>query len=80
MRNVPEERPGIPRHPQIYPLFTHRASVLHRCSSAETRQSLLAALRTLNEFNMDGLDVHYSPQGRSGVALTIINAGGNLQK
>ncbi len=59
------------------------AEAVRRCGGTVTRASLLAALRSLGEFNMGGLYVNYSPQARKGwggVDLSIINAGGNLQK
>lgn len=59
------------------------AEAVRRCGTEVTRASLLAALRSLGEFNMGGLYVSYGPQARKGwggVDLTIINASGNLQK
>jgi branched-chain amino acid transport system substrate-binding protein len=48
-----------------------------------TRARLVAALRTMGEYNLGGVYINYGPQakkGWGGVDLTIMNASGNLQK
>jgi branched-chain amino acid transport system substrate-binding protein len=56
---------------------------VRRAGSRPDREHVLAALKTLGEYNLGGLWVNYTPQARkgwSGVDLTIINVDGRLQK
>jgi branched-chain amino acid transport system substrate-binding protein len=56
---------------------------VRRAGSRPDREHVLAALKTLGEYNLGGLWVNYTPQARKGwggVDLTIINSDGNLRK
>ncbi|CAN5569154.1 ABC transporter substrate-binding protein [soil metagenome] len=59
------------------------AEAVRRAGANPSRERVLGALKTLQEYNLGGISVNYSAQARKGwggVDLTIINASGNLQK
>lgn len=59
------------------------AEAVRRAGAKPDRERVLAALKTLGEYNLGGLWVKYTPQARKGwggVDLTIINAEGKLRK
>jgi branched-chain amino acid transport system substrate-binding protein len=61
--------------------IAHQA--LKRAGKKPTRQSFLAALKTLGEVDLGGVTVNYSDKARlgwEGVDLTIIGQNGNLQR
>jgi ABC-type branched-subunit amino acid transport system substrate-binding protein len=61
--------------------IAHQA--LKRAGKKPTRQSFLAALKTLGEVDLGGVTVNYSEKARlgwEGVDLTIIGQNGNLQR
>jgi len=56
---------------------------LKRAGKKPTRQSFLAALKTLGELDLGGVTVNYSEKARlgwEGVDLTIISSNGSLQR
>lgn len=56
---------------------------LKRAGKKPTRQSFLAAVKTLGEVDLGGISVNYSEKARrgwEGVDLTIISQNGNLQR
>jgi ABC-type branched-subunit amino acid transport system substrate-binding protein len=59
------------------------AEAVRRAGSQPTRATLLKALSDLGDYNLGGIFVSYTPsrrKGWGGVDLSIINAGGALQK
>ena len=59
------------------------AEAVRRSGAVVTRERLLASLRSMNEYNLGGVYVSYTPvrkKGWGGVELTIINSAGNLRK
>jgi branched-chain amino acid transport system substrate-binding protein len=59
------------------------AEAVRRAGAKPDREHVLAALKNLGEYDLGGLWVKYTPQGRkgwSGVDLTIISSEGTLRK
>ena len=59
------------------------AEAVRRAGANPSRERVLGALKTMQEYNLGGISVNYSAQARKGwggVDLTIISATGNLQK
>jgi branched-chain amino acid transport system substrate-binding protein len=59
------------------------AEAVRRSGATPSRERVLGALKTMGEYNLGGIYVNYNGQARKGwggVELTIIGAGGNLQK
>lgn len=59
------------------------AEAVRRSGPVVNRERLLAALRSMGEYNLGGVYVNYLParkKGWGGVELTIINSAGNLRK